>query len=282
MNNISKLQNEKKILDLLYSQKKYYKKSENQKYLKWIITICIFLIGNNVFIKNMIGDKVVIIGVGIGTLILLCIENKINEFIKIASATQELIDRILFGLDKKDYNFNGITVSEVNSLKDKIIKNNRKNYLVVVNSDGKDKPKGVKNWYDIESKIPLKKAIIECQKQNIYWDDKLIKAYEHLLTGMLSLLVILIVISVKEKSVEDVSLLVLTLSPLIREVVVDIININNTQQINSSIRTAIDTIERNKYINYSEIKIIQSKIYNRRQCGFQIPDIIHTIFLKIM
>lgn len=282
MNNIKNLQNKKEILDLLYSQKKYYKKSELQRYTKWILTIAIFIIGNNPTVKNFIGEKLVVIGAGLGTLIIIYIENNINKFSKIAAATQELIDRTLYGLNLEDYNFNGLSKEDINRIKEKIIKKNRKNYIVIVNSSGKDKPKGVKDWYCVNENLDLGKAIIECQKQNVDWDNKLIKTYKAILLFTLLMIFILLTIAYRNKSVENLTLLVLTLVPLIREIIIDILNIENTININSEITVMINTLERNNSFKYKEIKLIQSKIYNRRQYGFQAPDIIHTIFLKIM
>lgn len=44
-----------------------------------------------------------------------------------------------------------------------------------IHNTGRDKPPGVRNWYEFKNTVADLQAQFECQKQNIWWDKKMVK-----------------------------------------------------------------------------------------------------------
>ena len=44
-----------------------------------------------------------------------------------------------------------------------------------IHNTGRDKPPGVRNWYEFKNTVADLQAQFECQKQNVWWNKKIVK-----------------------------------------------------------------------------------------------------------
>lgn len=175
MNDIYKKQNEDEVLLLLFSARKFYNRASSLNTVSWCVALASALFSNNDYVKDNLGQYMVILPAAF-TLVTLFLQKKVNSTIQLGASTQELIDRTLFG-----FNVSGeIGKHTKEQLRDWAIKEKRKDpdgYAIAVKNTGKDKPKGVKNWY--EGRIGKKgnEAIFQCQKENAWYDKEICRVH---------------------------------------------------------------------------------------------------------
>lgn len=178
MNDIYTRQNDEEILMLQYSQRKHYEIAEKLQYFIWISMIINIYVVNNEYLETLLGKNIItFIGV-IYTIIYALIKFTINNYIKIGAYTKELIDCKLYKFDvNKRLIHSNYTIDK---LKEKaVLKKNKykDDYIIQIRNTGKDKPPGLRNWYEDRSDKNINNAIYECQRENLWWDEKLSSIY---------------------------------------------------------------------------------------------------------
>ncbi|TBX05595.1 S-4TM family putative pore-forming effector [Clostridium perfringens] len=280
MNNISNLQNKEENLLLLYSQKILYDKSKTIKYFLIIFAILNFLLG--IISRQLVEYKdfflILIFFIAIFSTYLHNIVNKLNN---LASSTQELFDRKLFDFETKSRHLlnNKISniISEAKNLKNKY----PKKYIDNITHTGTDTPNGVKDWYtDIPSSLPLNEAILQCQKQNIFWDKALIKSYKNLLLILSIFIAFIIIIFYWSQPLSNLVIGFISSFSLVDILIKEFNSINKFTSSNIEIETIINTIYDLNNIDNSKLKDLQSKIFERRKSGLNVPSILHKIKRK--
>ena len=167
---ICKKQNEEINLKRQFAAREYYNSAETINY--WIIILVILslvsLFLDNILDKNFHSIFLFIIDIAIFTLY----EIRNNNVAK-AATIRELFDDEVLG-------FNRIkkTQSESNTLQEYVLsicEANPDKTNVQITNNGKDKIPGVRDWYCFQKPIDKLEAQLECQRQNIWWNNKLFK-----------------------------------------------------------------------------------------------------------
>ena len=277
MNNINEKQNEEDILMLLYSQRKHYDNAGKIQYFIWISMIINIIINNNKFICDYLGATIVKAISGVLMLLYIYLRFKIRKNIDIGASTKQLIDCKLFGLKYETYK---------KYTRDKIFEfaisnrnRNKKEYLIQINNTGKDKPRGVKNWYEDRTGLDLNRAIYECQKENLWWDEKLCKIY---MIGFVAINVLsLIVIIAINRNETLTSILAAVIFPSLQifvEVLTEFWSFIKILIYRGKIDERSTCIEKDlDNINLKDLERVQELIFERRLYKFLIPTNIHSI-----
>lgn len=264
-----KRQNEKDMLDILYSQRFYYNRVNFLENLSivLILSICIF----DFFEINHPIIKIIVNGfmVGINGLILCFIKKDISK----GANLKKYFDYILFG-------FNGITKDFEKKCKGfiyDVLSKKRKNYNQQVNNNGKSKPPGLKDWYFNEGKSGEVEIIKSMQKQNLYWDKKISKIYLSFIGVTLILLLclyLMVCIFMKFKIIE----LLAGFIPFISIIIFFVDKIKAYILIDRNVEVAKSLL--NKAKDIGNLIEVQEIIDNRRMENFCPPNIIHSIISK--
>ena len=278
-NDISTRQNDEKIKLLFFSQKFIYRNLKTLKYIMWVLAIISLLSG--IFLKQHLEVKV-IIGAGIFIFTWL-LDSYINKRINLAATTQELADRSLYGFSKDIGNFNGLAVEKISEEAKKIRDKDLEIYKVIINNKGTDTPPGVKDWYDdINISIPRFEAILKCQKQNVYWDKKLIEMYRIFLCICIAIVILLGVIMFWNRDMKNFIFTAITGLPILKIIILEIYNSNKYINYSKEIDGRISSIKAGDSINTVQLQELQAKIYERRRSGFTVPDYFHHKYTKVI
>lgn len=178
-NDISDKQNTKEILDLLFSARFYMNRAGKLKKLELLIMIFIVILSlfkleiEEVILKNNIIsiDIIVLSLIGISKLIISFRKKSID----IGADIKQYIDCELYGLQ---LNKEEIGLKNIIEMKNRAIKNNKKYYEEQITNKGSDKIREVKEWYCVNNSFSKYNAIVRCQSENNYWDERLTNKYE--------------------------------------------------------------------------------------------------------
>lgn len=279
MNNINNDQNKEENLMLIFSQKILYDKSKNIKFFTILLAVVNVLL--DIVLKSILSYPV---HCAISTFIITCfskyMQSTLNGFNDLASATQELVDRRLFGFEVKSKYLNNHTISELISVAKDLKEKYPQKYLININNNGTDKPNGVKDWYtNIPSNLSINDAILKCQKQNTYWDKCLINHYRKLLKILcFFILVIFLFLYWNQRGYNFVLGIISYFSIceiIINELLMSNKYISNNIEIDSIISTSFSL----GVVNTDILENLQSKIFARRKSGFNVPSFIHKLNL---
>lgn len=268
MNNIEKEQNSKKILKLLYSQRKHYNRAETYNYLSWVFVILISILGQ-ITSEFEISKLVVFILIVIDRV---CCA-KMNKCINIGAATKEYIDRTLYQMPINE-TINGMYIYEIEEIANRIALKNSKEYDKQIYNNGKSKYKGVKDWYENIEGLNKMEAIYKCQKENLWWDKNLCRIYINSMK-VISILVsgiylyILMDITIIKFIINTVMY-----STLLLKIFEQYKSYKSYIKITSKAEVMLQSIDKNKF---NDLIKLQEVINTRRQLNFLTPNILHSI-----
>lgn len=280
MNNINTEQNKEEILLLLFSQKTLYNKAKNYKYIIIFMAIVNFLLG---IVNKITSLYEVQISIIITLIILICeyLKSKSSKFNDLAAATQELIDRKLYGFEIKNRFLGNHSNSQIESTATDLKEKYHSKYIENIQNCGTDEPNGVKNWYiEINPSLPIDKAILKCQNQNIYWDERLIRYYRNLLNLLCITIGIIFLILYWNKGVKAFFMGALSSYTIFMILIKELYSANKFINYNRYIDAMICTSNILEVINQEFLEELQSKIFLRRKSCFNVPSFIHKIYSK--
>ena len=277
MNNIEKDQNKEENLLLLFSQKTLYNKSKSIKYFVIFLAIVNFLLGIVSKIIDLHKEVFIII-----IFIIILISKKLNnisyKYNDLASATQELIDRKLYGFKIESRFLENHNASELISVAKDLKEKYPQKYLTNISNSGTDKPNGVKNWYiKIYTSLTINEAILKCQKQNIYWDKYLIKCYENILKTLFVFIGIIFLILYWKQGVNNLVLGIISYFSILDILKNELSMAKKFTIHNIEIDSMISTSVNLGSINTDFLENLQSKIFSRRKSCFNVPSFIHKL-----
>lgn len=261
---INKRQNQEDMLQFQYLAKYSYNKAS-----KYNIGILILTIISVVCLLVGYFWLQIMLSLGITYLNYIKIKN-----IHLGADAKTYIDRTLFNFD---INF---TLSKIEKLRDKalkVIEKNQEDYNLKKSHDGSSSIRGVKDWYSVGGKDGIE-GVYQCQRENLYWDKKLVKKYGIILISILIISIILFVILNKNLSKEIAELL------SIYYIVYSTLGIELFGLMKYAFYSS--RIDQTKVIcekieNLEDRKIIllelQEKIEERRKQPYTIPDTVHKI-----
>lgn len=277
MNNISIDQNKEENLLLLFSQKTLYNKAKTTKYFALLLAIINFLLGIVSKTTDLYKEQF-LISIFIIALVSKYLKNLSCKSNDLASSTQELIDRKLYGFKIESRFLENHNASELISVAKDLKEKYPQKYLVEISNSGTDKPNGVKNWYTkIYSNLTVDEAILKCQKQNIYWDKYLIKYYKNILNILYVFIGIIFLILYWNQGVNSFVLGIIS-SFSIFDLLKNELSMTKKFTIhNLEIDSMISASVNLGSINTDFLENLQSKIFSRRKSCFNVPSFIHKL-----
>ena len=267
--NYKVIQNSKKMLDVLYSQRYYYNKANMFELIAMIIILSIGIL-------NFFDFKEPLIKVYIN--IFLVITNsilfyKIKFYTNRGASLKEFFDDKLFGFNRKNKELDIHCEEYVLD----VLKKNRKNYHSQIENDGQGNSPGLKDWYQIINNKNKINSILHMQKQNLYWDEYLSKKYVQCLTCMCIgiLAIFLIICYILDYNIFDIIAGIIYFIVLIEYICK---KNQSYSSINNNMIKCFTIVEKVKTID--DIIEIQNIINSRRREIFNPPNILHKIFAK--
>lgn len=167
---IKNRQNEEFSLKIQYAARYSFNVAEILNYISWSLCIAAALM---VFIPDNI-TKVVSIDIPILLeIVSFIIALLFNYKLKHAASLRNYFDSYVLMINENEY-----TDSVKQNLKEialSIYLRNQTKANISINNTGRDKPSGVRNWYEFKTDLDGLKSQYECQCQNIWWNKKMIK-----------------------------------------------------------------------------------------------------------
>lgn len=277
MNNISIDQNKEENLLLLFSQKTLYNKAKTTKYFALLLAIINFALGIVSKTTDLYKEQF-LISIFIIALASKYLKNLSCKSNDLASSTQELIDRKLYGFKIESRFLENHNASELISVAKDLKEKYPQKYLVEISNSGTDKPNGVKNWYTkIYSNLTVDEAILKCQKQNIYWDKYLIKCYKNILNTLCVFIGIIFLILYWNQGLNSFVLGIISSFSIFDLLKNELSMTKKFTTHNLEIDSMISASVNLGSINTDFLENLQSKIFSRRKSCFNVPSFIHKL-----
>ena len=273
MNEIGEKQNELHFLMLQYAARYYYNHAEIINYFVWGICIVNILLVSLPFsfLNNI---KVITFLFSIATIGLQIL---LKKYISIAAAMRKCTDHSLFEFDMP-LQFNNYVKEDLVELSIKVKNKNLQKAEDQYASSGSDPQRGVKDWYvDVDPSLNKSKAILYCQKQNVWWDKNISHIYFNILQALIFISIVILIIIFLNKTLLDAIYFLASISALIVKLIWEYITIKAYRKVSIE----IDTLLRTPYtINESLLLEIQNKIDQRRNMPFLSVDFLHKVTTK--
>jgi len=275
MQDIKRMQNDEQILQLLFSQRKFYDDAEKYNKLSWLFAWIMFFIS----IINLIFNIPLIystLSIAVLTITIWIIEKLSVRCVKIGAATKKYIDFKLFEFNEDNFGYTRERIEEF------AINKKRKypeEYIVQISNTGTDEIQGVKDWYIFESTGLQWKDIYTCQKQNIWWNGALSKKYVSLLL-LIGAVVLLFCIGISlavNLSARNLSIAVASNVGLIIKIYEDISSGIKYHRSYHDAQVRIEIFDKRTDLSVEELKMLQSDIDKTRNIKFLVPDFLHRI-----
>jgi len=265
---IAERQNESNMLDCQYAARYYYNIAERINKYVWVSSIMLVLFS----VINFNSSWINIISVFVLDILISILTYLVFYNIKKATTLRAYFDSYVL-----DINIDKYTDKDLRNIKEnifRVVSKKKSNYYKQINNTGLDKPPGVKDWYYISNinGVGLK---YDCQKQNIYWDEKLL--YKRL--GCCALMIVLIVgaflLGFKYISLTSIALAILSSAGFIIRCAERLIS--NIKYIIISIKISgmVCIIDLN--ISEKNIGILQDEINNKRNIPIMGSNFIHKL-----
>ena len=271
-NGINERQNAEISIKMLAAQRQIY--SEAKIYSKWVVFFSVigpFLCAvlQAIFSSNDVINATTYILSIIGMFVSLFTNSTIEKKQNNAAYIQQLFDVKVYKIDW-DKKLFGTQKSMNNLIADKskgICSNNQRK-------------KQLKNWYpESYDSLPIKKAITECQKANIYWDTNIRVLYRNVccVVVLIMLVIIMAIGLIKNESVFMLICRLAFVIPLFYWLLDSAKSINKDVRRIEELKNLLDDISDK---NMDEILEIQSGIFaHRKECTL-IPDWFYKVTQK--
>lgn len=268
MNQISTKQNEDEILSALVAQKFLYSKSKVIKGIYYVLMI--FVIGVGLYWNDCENIKFIV--AVIMSLLEITKNYYISYLVDYAATIQQYIDLKLFGFKVKKNKIGKYTVDDIKLKINEINVLHKKYSEIQKANNGESKIKGVRDWYTgIDSNLELNAAILRCQKQNTFWDQKLVNWYKKIKIVEAVILIFILHVLFKKNYI----------AIIIESIAIFIdMGLAVKQYINLEINVNIIKVLEDKIGNIArktELEEMQKCIFERRKSTFMVPNWLHKI-----
>lgn len=272
MNNIANRQNEEMLLKFQYTARYYYNRAELFNYLVWILCILNIII-NNVSLSVLYNIKMAI--AFLLTFVTLQVEVRTRKYVEIGAAMRKYFDYHLFEFEIPNM-FNGYSKDSLTKIVARTISKNPEKVAKQIKNSGVGNPQGVRDWYiGINPDDDITVAILECQKQNAFWDREISNKYIYITRTIIVFLVIIFLFAFSKETILEAISFMLSLSPLIVKVFNKHIVIKEYKSISKSIDMLLDISP--NMITKEHLLTIQEKIDQRRLLTFITPRLLHKV-----
>ncbi len=167
---ISNRQNEDLLLKIQYASRRYFNSAEKINYVSWGLCIASAVM---IFVPDS-ASKVISMGIPalleVFAFIIACI---FNRMLKNAAALRNYFDSHVLMICEDKYT--DIRKQKLREIALNAYHKHKKEADINIHNTGRDKPPGVKDWYEFKNTAADIQAQFECQKQNIWWNKKMVK-----------------------------------------------------------------------------------------------------------
>lgn len=272
---IFKRQNDEDILDLLYSQRVSYDHAEIYNRIGWGMTLLLLILAvGKLFIpcwEQLSSMIEIIVAVGV-----FAADYKTKTLVNWGAETKGLIDSILFGFpiqNKEKLIEHAIKIK--NKYKD--------DYKLQTTHRGDDNIRGVRDWYTEYSSDDHCKVILNCQKENVWWNVKLVNYYKKIISILIGISILAVFAFMSYFAIKiDFAwgLMILGSTILIRSIE-QIITIKTYTKAMEHAQAKVELIEADSNnLNMESLQSLQKSIEENRKSGFLVPSWVHYIYSK--
>ena len=279
MINIMETQNKDEVLMLIFSARKYYSNAEKLKVALWIISVLPIIIGKLNFDNTNFKTFNVLVTSSIIPILVFFLNFLLKKWIDIAANTKEVVDKLLF-----DFSIDKICMDRY---LDKAIENKQKyekEYEIQSKNTGRDNPPGIKDWYEINSSDDELELILNCQKQNVYFDRKILKKFSAILCCFFIVVLACIIFISFGSTLKEFLMKLIPFTSLGLMLFIEYEEYKKVEKEIISIDTNFEIIEKISGKQNKEfiLKKVQNSIFNRRKAHFLTPSILHKIYSKTL
>lgn len=186
---INNRQNEDLLLKIQYASRRYFNSAEKVNYVSWLLCIASAMI---IFIPDSASK---IISMGIPALLevfALITAFVFSSMLKDAAALRNYFDSHVLMICEDNYT--DIRKQKLREIALNAYNKHKKEADINIQNTGRDKPPGVRNWYEFKNTVADLQAQFECQKQNIWWNKKMVKSRMIILPIIWFILIALLII----------------------------------------------------------------------------------------
>lgn len=271
-NDIFKRQNEEDVLELLYAQRVSYDRAELYNMLGWIMTVLLLVQEIFKIFIPIIENHSLIICATLAIIIYIA-DWKKTKYIERGAQLKGLIDCILF-----EFPINKNQKEDLIDYALELKSRNEEKYQQQITHNGDDEIKGVKNWYTVYNNENCNEVILNCQKQNLWWNEELVKYYKRILMTCVALFAIATIASIYFTGIK----LPILFSILIMITTVffrcwgALKNMRIYTEAKSRANGKLDII--GNHLDKSALISLQEEIDTIRGSGFLIPNWVHALY----
>lgn len=167
---INNRQNENLLLKIQYASRRYFNSAEKVNYVSWLLCIVSAIM---VFIPDS-ASKVISLGIPALLEVFAFITAYIfNNKLKKAASLRNYFDSYVLMIGEDSYT--DICKQKLREIALTAYNKHKKEADIHIHNTGRDKPPGVRNWYEFKNTVADLQAQFECQKQNVWWNKKIVK-----------------------------------------------------------------------------------------------------------
>ncbi len=155
-------QNELDMLKCQFASRKLFNRAEIENYCSTLLSIASILC---VFFPNQLIIPLIL------DVFILYFSIKAKNHVNIAAQIRNYFDHVILGLNSSRYSDHEIR--EIYGKVEDLITKNQKECNIQTQNTGRDNPPGVKNWYEFSRQFEGNEVILECQRQNCWWNNRL-------------------------------------------------------------------------------------------------------------
>lgn len=268
-------QNDEDILKLLYSQRVSYDYAEIFNRVGWLLTVILLALEvGKLFIPSI--DKSANMVSLILALSIFVVDYRTKVLVNWGAETKSLIDSILFGFPVENK-------ARLMEYAIKIKNRNKDNYRTQITHRGDDEVKGVRDWYTEYNSANHFKVILNCQKENVWWNERLVNYYKKIIITFICASVVFIFIFMSYFAIKiDLvwGLMILGGTILIRSIE-QIMAVKTYSKAMRSAQVKVEMIEADSSnLNMKSLQSLQKDIDENRKSGFLVPSWVHYIYSK--
>lgn len=177
-------ENQSKMLKIQYAARVHFNKGERNNKIVWILCIISALL---IFMPSKFNTHANYVAVALEVTILF-FNNKIEKEVKKAAELRNYFDYSVFNIIDNKYPKSNI--DQIFEEAEIMFSNKKEEAETQIKNTGHDDPPGVKDWYEFKKEVNGLDSILECQKQNIWWNKKMTNFRKKVITtAVLALLV---------------------------------------------------------------------------------------------
>lgn len=269
---INNRQNEDLSLKIQYASRRYFNSAEKVNYVSWLLCLASAIM---IFVPDS-ASKFISLGIPALLEVFAFISAYIfNSKLKNAASLRNYFDSYVLMIGEDSYT--DIRKQKLREIALTAYNKHKKEADIHIHNTGRDKPPGVRNWYEFKNTVADLQAQFECQKQNIWWNKKMVKNRMFFLPIILFILIsFLVAMFVLFKS-DALSIIVCAIG-IILKVVERIVEHYSYHKISIKIETIQSHAERE--LTAETVKELQELIDKRREIPVLEINIIHKLKAK--